>query len=256
MAHRLFRSGSWLLLPWLLGACALPLNTAVRDWARTAGIAITQPRPTPPAHAMQEALSTYFLALGVLWDGIDLTFDDASFAALAPRLDDPQAAEAMAELGRLLRAASDEKPPRWLPADNSGPAPAYEDRRLSATIRAADAPVQLLLAALARPARAAQAPRQPAPPGDAEEAQDPGLRQALAERQAQEARIAAEARAARTRYAAVLAQVAEGHAVLAANAGRIRQRATERELRLAEDRLRRVMADPRRWIGPEGETSP
>lgn len=228
----MLRSGFWLLLLGLLGACALPVNTALRDWTRTAETALDRSAATPASAPGREALSTYLQALGALWDGADLSFDAPRFEALAVAEPDPAAAGAIRELGRLLRAAGDEKPPRWLPADNSGSSPAYEDRRLSATIRAADPSVQLLLAALGRPAAPAPLP----PPAPTE---DPALRQVERER---EARRAAQEREARARQAA-LAELAAGHALLASLAGRLRQRETERELRRAEDRLRRALSN-------------
>lgn len=246
MARRLLGFRFWLLLPALLGACALPLNTAVRDWSGTAGIAVARPGVAEPeaARALRQALSIYFQALGVLWDGSDLTFDEARFAGLAEKVAEPRAAQAIAELGRALRAASDEKPPRWLPRDNSGPAPAYEDRRLTRTIRAADGPVRILLAALSgtvtMPARA------PIPDAGVPDVGDPALRQALLER---DAHLVAEGQAAGARYLAVLDRIAEGQAVLADRAGQIRQRSTELQLRDAEDRLQRTI-DARRAPAP------
>ncbi|TCH98949.1 hypothetical protein EJV46_10375 [Roseococcus sp. SYP-B2431] len=233
----MLRSRLWLLLPWLVGACALPVNTALRDWSRLADTAVAGPAAAPPAEAMQQALSLYFQALGVLWDGAPLTFDAPGFAALARQLPDPAPAGAILALGEVLRAASEEVPPRWLPRDNSGPTPAYEDRRLTALLRGAEAPMRVLLLALAAPGRA----EAPAPPAPGEATSDPALRQARLEQEAERLRLAAEGRAAGAQYVAVLDHVLEGQAVLAAHAGRIRQRSTELRLRLAEDRLRRIL---------------
>nr|WP_314075622.1 hypothetical protein [uncultured Roseococcus sp.] len=248
----MLRSGFWLLLLGLLGACALPVNTALRDWTRSAETALDRSGAAPASLAAREALATYFQALGALWDGADLSFDAARFATLAAAQPDPAVAGAIRELGRLLRAASDEKPPRWLPADNSGPTPAYEDRRLSTTIRAADPSVQFLLAALNRPAVPAAAT--PMPPPAATD--DPALQQVQLEQEARRARRAAQEQTAQNRQAAVLAELAAGHALLAGLAGRLRQRETERELRRAEDRLRRAMADRGALQPPGAEILP
>lgn len=248
MARRVFRSGPSLLLLALLGACALPLNTAVQDWSQTAGIAVTRPGPAAPesadaARAMQGALSTYFHALGVLWDGAELPFDAAPFAGWAAEVPDPAASEAIVALGRLLRAASDEKPPRWLPRDNSGPTPAYEDLRIYHIVPAADGSVQILLAALSPLVGAAEAAAPLASAGN--DTSDPALRQALLEREASQARHIAEQRPARARQVAVLTVIAESHAMLAARGDVIRQRSTELQLRAAEDRLIRAMTERR-----------
>jgi hypothetical protein len=228
----------------LLGACALPINTAVRDWSRTAGVAVVQPPPaTSPASdaapAIRQALSTYFYAIGVVWDGADLSFDEAEFRRLASRAGDPVAAQAILDLGQVLKAASDEKPPRWLQRDNTTATPAYEDQRFSRMIPAADDAVQALLAILSEPVAPGEAapPFPMAGPGD-----DPALMQIASERQARQARDAMDRAAARSWYAEVMARIGEGHALLAARADRPGQRSTERQLHLAEDHLRRAMA--------------
>lgn len=246
MIRRLYWPALLLVLLALLGACALPLNTAVRDWSRTAGVAVAQPPPatfpaSDAAPAIRQALSTYFYAIGVVWEGADLSFDEAEFGMLASRTGDPAASRAIRDLGQVLKAASDEKRPRWLPRDNSSATPAYEDQRFSRMIPAADDAVQALLAMLSEPgtpAPAAAAPPSPVPGPDV----DPALRQIASEREARQARDAVDRAAARSRYAELMARIGQGHALLAARADRPGQRSTERQLRLAEDHLRRAMA--------------
>ena len=239
IARRLLKLRSCLLLLTLLGACALPVNTALRDWSRVAESAVTRPDAAEPARAIQQALSLYFHALGVLWDGAELSFDEPRFQALTRQVPDPAPAAAMLELGRALRAASDEKPPRWLPRDNSGPAPAYEDRRLPDFIRDADAPVRRMLVALS----AMTAPGEPPAAAATEGTSDPALRQARIEQEADLARQADRRRASAAGYIAALDQVAEAQAMLGARPGDIMQRSIELRLRLAEDRLRRLQND-------------
>lgn len=187
MLHRRFLP--LLLLP----ACTLPLNSALRDWARQASFAVARAAPQEDAarHTARGALSAYFYALGVLWDGAPLSFQPAAFA--------PGATErAVLALSSALSAASEDTPPRWATNEVTSPRPTYEDRRLARLIRAADAPVQQLLVQL----------KTGAAPGEA----------------------------------LVLTRIGEGHAVLLANAGRLSQRATEREILLQRDALARDMS--------------
>ena len=136
----------------LLPACTLPLNSALRDWARQASIAVARATPDEPA-AQREArgaLSAYFYALGVLWDGAPLNFQPAAFA---PGTTEP----ATLALAAALTAASADAPPRWATNEVTSSRPTYEDRRLARLIRAADAPVQQLLLQLKTGAAPAEA---------------------------------------------------------------------------------------------------
>ena len=228
-----------------LGACRLPPNTALGDWARTAGIAIERPGLLVPPHAaaaraMQAALARHFAALAVLWDGADLRVAEGELAPLvAPAAAfDPAAGAAVAALGEGLSAASLDQPLAWMPRDNSGPRPLPEDWRLVNLIAANDGAVQALLASLAR---AMAEPPEPVPPPRPSEA-DPALRQLR--REAEEARAAARAAqaAARRAYVRLLAEIGAEHAALRASGRRVTQRAMERQIFLAEDRLRRAIA--------------
>ncbi|NOG69876.1 hypothetical protein [Roseicella sp. DB1501] len=78
--------------------------------------------------AMQDALAIYLYALGLVADGAPLPFRAAAFAPL-PAAAGGSAGQAVAELGAVLQAAADEQ-------------------RLRPMIRAADAPVQALVATL------------------------------------------------------------------------------------------------------------
>lgn len=233
-----------------LGACRLPPNTALGDWSRTARIAIDRPSlATPPhaaaAQAMQAALGRHFLALAVLWDGADLRFAEGEWPPLVARAAafDPAAGAAVAALGAGLSAASLDQPLAWMPRDNSGPRPLHEDWRLVNLIAANDGAVQALLAGLARamaePPDPAPAPPAPPPPAPGAE---PALRHL--QREAEEARMAARAAEAASRrdYVRLLPEIAAEHAALRASGRLITQRAMERQLFLAEDRLRRVIA--------------
>lgn len=230
----------------LLGACALPPNTALGDWSRSASIATDRPSLAPPPdpdaiRAMQRALGLYFQALGVLWDNADLPLMDAEFPALAARAApfDPAAAQAIRGLGGHLQTASANPPMRWLPRDNSGQRPLPEDWRLADLIGASDGAVQILLASLAR---AVAAPTHPDMGATPPAATDPVLRRLQRETQqtnhaAQEAR-----RAARQDYARTLPEIGTTHAALRAQGRHITQREVERQVFLADDRLRRAIA--------------
>lgn len=230
----------------LLGACALPANTAIGDWSRSASIATDRPSLAAPPHAaairaMQEALATYFYALGVLWDHAELTFREPLFTPLAPRAAgfDPAAGQAIQDLAAQLRLASADKPLRYLPRDNSGPRPLPEDGRLVTVIAASDAPVQHLLAVLAR---AVAAEAMPAAPAIAPPTADPALRRLQLDLQDEAAAATAARRAVREDYFRLLAEIGAGHAALKARGGRITQREVERQIFLADDRLRRGIA--------------
>jgi hypothetical protein len=238
--------GMALLGGLLPGGCGLPPNTAVGDWSRTASIATDRPSLAIPPHAaatraMQEALSTYFQALGILWDGALLTFAPAEFAPLASRAAgfDPAAGAAIETLARNLAAISADPPLQWLPRDNSSPRPLPEDWRLVHLIAGSDAAVQSLLAALAR---AVQAAPEAAPPVAAAATADPALlRLQRDEAEAQQAARAAMA-AARRDFARLLPEIGAGHAALKAQGRLLTQREVERQVFLADDRLRRAMA--------------
>lgn len=229
----------------LLGACGLPPNTAVGDWARSASIGTNRPGFATPPHAapvraMQQALGIYFTAIGVLWDNAELDFRAAEFMALAPDVGifDPAAGEAIRALATNLRAASNDRPLQSLPRDNAGPRPLPEDWRLANLIGASDGAVQLLLASLARAVRAEPVPAIIPPAATA----DPALGQ-LQREAAQEQQIGRSARlAARQDYARMLTQIAAAHAMLKAQGRLITQREVERQIFLTDDRLRRAIA--------------
>jgi hypothetical protein len=236
-----------LLLGGLLPAgCGLPPNTAVGDWSRTASIAADRPSLAGPPHAaatraMQEALATYFYALGILWDSAALPFRPTEFAALAAPAAafEPAAGAAIQQLGANLRAASEDLPLQFLPRDNSGPRPLREDWRLVNLIAASDGAVQALLVALAR---AVQAEPLPGPPAAEIAATDPVLQQL--QRETAEAEVAARTAtaAARRDYARMLPEIGASHAALKAQGRLVTQRAMERQVFLADDRLRRAVA--------------
>jgi hypothetical protein len=230
----------------LLGACGLPPNTAVGDWSRTASIGTDRPSLAAPPHAeairaMQQGLGTYFFALGILWDNAALPFREADFAPLAAPAArfDPAAGEALQRLTVNLRAASSDTPSPWLPRDNSGPRPLREDWRLVDLIAASDGAVQLLLASLARAVTAEAAPAV-APAGPL--ASTPALRELQEEALRDDAASRAARRAARQDYARLLGEIGAGHAALKAQGIRITQREVERQVFLADDRLRRAIA--------------
>jgi hypothetical protein len=194
----------------LLGGCALPANTALRDWARLASVAMDRPAAltAPDAAsrdgllAQQEALAIYLYALSVVaTEESTLTFRAAAFAPLVPRAAtaDPVGGAAVAELGRLLDAARAGNIPPGARDRSAGSPTVIEDLRLRPLIRGADAPVQRLAASVARGATGQGA------------------------------------------YRDMLAAIAEGHAMLVVNAANIRQRGVARAILAEEDRLRRLV---------------
>lgn len=230
----------------LLGACGLPPNTAVGDWSRSASIGTDRPSLAAPPNALairavQQALGRYFTALGILWDNAELQFQGAEFASLVPRAAalDPAAGEAIAVLATNLRAASEDRPLQSLPRDNSGPRPLPEDARLANLVGSSDDAVQRLLAILAR---AVQAEPPPALTAIGPNSTDPALRQL--QRETAEARERARAAhlAARQDYARMLPEIGAAHAALKAQGRQITQREVERQIFLADDRLRRAIA--------------
>ena len=195
--------------------CALPPNTALRDWARLASILVDHPSaivaPVPAERdgllAQQEALAIYLYALSVLaTEESTLTFRAEPFAPLVPRAAaaDPAAGPAVAELGRLLAAARAANLPPGARANSAGSQTVVEDLRLRPLIRAADAPVQVLVGTLTQGIGGTDAPEQAA-------------------------------------YREVLAAIGQGHAMLKAGAADIRQREMARDIMAQEDRLRRLM---------------
>ncbi|WP_188968911.1 hypothetical protein [Neoroseomonas lacus] len=201
-----------ILLGCLLLGCALPPNTALRDWARLASVLADHPSaaaaPNPAQRdgllAQQQALAIYLYALSVLaTEESTLTFRPEPFAPLPSRAAaaDPAAGPAVAEIGRLLAAARAANLPPGARARSAGSATVVEDLRLRPLIRAADAPVQMLVGTLSRGTT-----------GPEEET-----------------------------YRQVLAAIGQGHAMLKAQAGDIRQRETARDIMAQEDRLRRLM---------------
>lgn len=188
----------------LLAACALPPNTALRDWARLGSVLVDRPDALAGSEglvAQQQALAIYLYALSVLaQEESQLTFRAASYAPLGPRAtaSDPAAGAAVVQLGRLLAAAQAANLAPGARARSAGSQTVIEDLRLRPLIRDADAPVRMLAASLARGAG------------------DPAYRD-------------------------LLTAIAEGHALLQSQAGTIGQRATARDIHDQEDRLRRIM---------------
>ncbi|MEI6158317.1 MAG: hypothetical protein WCP77_00675 [Roseococcus sp.] len=230
----------------LLCACGLPPNTAIGDWSRSASVGTDRPSLAAAPHsdairAMQEALGTYFYALSILWDNAALPFREAEFAPLATRAArfDPAAGEALQTLNVNLRTASADTPSPWLPRDNSGPRPLREDWRLVNLIAASDDAVHLLLAALARAVTAEAAPPAVAP-GPA--ASTPALQRLQADALQDNAAARAARLAARQDYARMLPEIGAAHTALKAQGIRITQREVERQVFLADDRLRRAIA--------------
>jgi hypothetical protein len=195
--------GLILLAP--LGACALPPNTALRDWAWTASIAADRPSEVAPdeaALAMQQGLVAWLYALGVLAvPEQTLTFRAAEFAALEPRAaaGDPAAGAAIGRIGAVLAAARAGNLAPGARANSAFPAPLVEDGRLRPALRAADPPVQVVAGALGR------------------------------------------ATETRGEYARLVAAIAEDHAMIAAQARHIEAREVARRIQAAEDRLRRLV---------------
>lgn len=204
----------------LVVGCALPPNTALRDWSRAASVAVDRPALLAPPDrrdglaAQQEALAIYLYALGVLAeDEQPLTFDAAAFAALPPRAAaaDPAAGRAVGEIGAVLAAARAANLAPGARANSAAPAPLVEDNRLRQVIRTADAPVRALVAALVSGIEAG---------GDPD----------------------------RETYARLLAAIGEDHAMLRAKATHIRAREVARGIMASQDRLvrlsRRLPPDP------------
>jgi hypothetical protein len=206
-----------VLLLLLLAGCALPENTALRDWARTASVTADRPSLLPAGDALlaqQEALAIHLQALSVLARPEQtLAFDADAHARIRARAGaDPRAARALAALGEALRAARAANLPPGARADSAHPAPLVEDRRLVPFIAASDPPLQALLAILAG--------------GLGDGAAAPG----------------------RAAYLRVLGAIAEDHAMIASLAAHVEEREAARRMQAAEDRLLRLAfllpADP------------
>jgi len=229
-----------------LGACSPPRYPAVRDWAGTAGIGAAHPEFVRPpqaaptaadaALAMQQVLEAYLAALGTLALAGRLAFAEPPFAAQSARVApvSPEAADAITAIGAQLHRAT---------------VPDAERRALRETLRAADPPVQVLLAALAAQVEAAGQRDRPERAAIAAEyarllrqARGPAERRALQDLDTLREREVATDHAAYATYRQVLARIGEGHALLAARAGHLGQEETFRQLRAAEDALRRAMA--------------
>ncbi|MGG5890072.1 hypothetical protein ACLF3G_23340 [Falsiroseomonas sp. HC035] len=224
----------------------------MRDWAGVASRAADYPpivascfhpeygsvTPAPflgdATLAMQEALSSYLSALSTLSaDGV-LTHREDPFVGLAVRAGAASEAGGLAvdTLGSLLRRAE----------QRNARAP-----QLGEIIVDSDGSVQALIAAMRKAVRdaatsVAEERRSIADIYRALEdaATDPFSRRALLDVGVMRDRDYATAAAARTNYGLVLARIAEGHALLKANASRLSQEETARSVRAAEDALRRA----------------
>lgn len=191
-----------LLLHLPAAGCALPPDTALTDWARTASALVDRPALAPPgpsAAAQQQVVAIYLQALSVLGEHEQpLRFRAERFAPIAAAAGPPGSppAEAAAAIGRALASASAANLRPGARADSAHPAPLVEDNRLPPFVRAGHAPLRVLLDALAAPL----------PPGP---------------------------------YRAILAAIAEDHAMIAASAAGLGRRDLARRLQAAEDRLRR-----------------
>jgi hypothetical protein len=185
---------------------------------------------------MQEALVTYLAALGTLAaDGV-LPYPEDPFATVAARAARTSEAsgQAIAELGALLRHAT----------RSNARAPQLRD-----TIRAADPHVQTLTSDLARATMSAtpreQQERAAVAARYAELAR--GARDAAARRTLQDVaalldRDFGARAAARLNYAEVVRRIGEGHALLTERSRHLGQEETARQVRAAENRLRRAAA--------------
>jgi len=248
----------------LLLGCSAPDYSPVRDWAATATLAAdyapaaagrsaasAQPlvpspvvaevrRPSPlfadGILAMQEALVTYLAALSTLAaDGV-LAYPEDPFTTVAARAARASEASglAIAELGALLHYAS----------RSNARAPQLRD-----TIRSADPHVRTLTSELAR-ATTSATPREEQERAAiaaryaelARAARDAATRRALQDLAALLDREFGTRAAARLNYAEVVRQIGEGHALLTERSRHLSQEETARQVRAAENRLRRAAA--------------
>ncbi|WP_424812026.1 hypothetical protein [Roseococcus sp. YIM B11640] len=245
-----------------LVACGAPDYSPVREWAVAASLG-TDYRPAtvgteaPPSEradamlAIQEVLVTYFAALAKLADDGVLPFMENPFEAQTERAGriSPESAQAIRDLGARMRHATRTN---------------YQAPQLRDAITESDPYIQSLIGHLALlvtepPAPPpAVAPASPPPratrrrdaPRDAE------LRQALADVTALRERDAAVQADARRNYAALLSQVAEGHALLKDRTRHLSQLETARLIRASEMRLRRASALLPRAAPPATSISP
>jgi hypothetical protein len=216
----------------VLSACNAPDYAPVRDWTRSASLAADYPAAAEGLSApdvdgvaaMQEALVAWLSALGRMADDGVQPYPENPFVDLAARAarTDPRAGGAIAALGQTLRHAT----------RNNERAPALRD-----TIRGSDTQVQVLVGAL-KDAVAIGAPTEGPSPAQASE---PYPAHARCAAPVPEATTAGCGRAAvRARYIDILTQVADGHAMLKAQARDITDEATVQRIRAAEDQLRRA----------------
>jgi hypothetical protein len=242
---------SWCILPAiLLAGCSPPDYGAVRDWASSAASATAlhapparpAPAEAPPAaraeaiRAMQTALDAWFTALSVMADDglVRQPADplEADAAKAAPV--DAEAGRAVGAIGGLLVTATKGS---WRAPQTAG------------AIRAADPAVQVLLRALSDSIGGMEA-------GDAAdraaiaalyapleaETRDPAARQAIRDWRSQR-EVELESRiSARSAYKRVLARIGEGQALLLDRVSHLAQEETARQLRAAEEALRRATA--------------
>ena len=199
----------------LLVGCALPPNTALRDWARMGSVLADHPdaiAPPDPAQrdglvAQQEALAIYLYALSVLAKReTPLTFRDAAYAPLVPRAVavDRAAGAAVATLGTALATARAGNFPPHARDRSAGSATVLEDLRLGPLVRSADPAVQTLVVSLSRGTTGFAGPEQAA-------------------------------------YRQLLTAIGEGHALLTSHANQLRQREVSRDILAQDDRLRRLL---------------
>lgn len=233
-----------------LAACDAPDYTPVRDWAATASFAVDDRRMAgnPEADAgilaMQQAMSTYLLAIATLaTDGV-LPYRDDPFVelAVAAHATSARGAAAVAALGTLLRRA----------ARSVAQAPDLRDN-----IVAADPHVQALVQSLASAVAGGAGP-DVAAQADAAEGYTrlaAETRDLVARRLVQERAVARDAEfagreAARQRYIDNLIRIGEGHALLKARAATITKDEAVQRIRAAQDELRRnAEGVPRGWPG-------
>lgn len=264
------RRSGWALLAslCLLGACSAPDYSPMRDWAGTASRTADYPALVATCHvrlgagavqqadwlagtrAMQTAMSLYLSSLGTLAaDGVLTHREDplVAEAAQATVLHDA-AGEAIAGLGAVLRRAT----------RRNARAP-----QLGETIAEADPNLQALIAALASSIgtitstaiseRAAVAARLA---DEAARSRHPVTRRLMLDMASIQDRDFALRELGRARYIAALTGIAEGHTLLVARLGHLSQEATAREVRRAEDQLRRIADQLPRVLGPSLEDAP
>ncbi|WP_198369902.1 hypothetical protein [Roseomonas rosulenta] len=205
----------------LPAACSAPDYTPVREWSRTASLAVDFPagRLPPPvsedvregALAMREALATYLAALGRMADDGVLPYPENPFVDLAKQAGRAGTGgeQPVADLGAFLRRATRQN---WQ-------APQLRSA-IGVTDPSVQALVQALTAAIGRNA-------------------DPNEPPAIA--------------IARAQYSAIIVRIGEDHALLNARASDLTDEDVVELIRAAEDRLRRAMlALPRPAIPAAG----